>query len=105
MAARLIAGIGAGDTQSRAENEAFGLPFGTMADRVNALHDAVRAARGHGFPVWAAGHAAQVREVVAVADGWNSWGAEPERFAAEVALGARGGPRGRDHVGGSGPAG
>ena len=43
---RLIAGIGAGDSQSRAENEAFGLEFGTMVDRVSALHDAVRAARG-----------------------------------------------------------
>src|SRR3979490_1543386 len=31
---RLIAGIGAGDSESRAENEAFGLEFGTMVDRV-----------------------------------------------------------------------
>ncbi len=40
---RLIAGIGSGDSESRPENEAFGLDFGTMADRVGALHDAVRA--------------------------------------------------------------
>jgi alkanesulfonate monooxygenase SsuD/methylene tetrahydromethanopterin reductase-like flavin-dependent oxidoreductase (luciferase family) len=83
---RLVAGIGAGDTQSRAENEAFGLSFGTMADRIAALHDAVRAAHGQGFPVWIGGRAAQVREIVAIADGWNSWGAEPDAFAAEVAL-------------------
>src|ERR1700759_3631525 len=52
---RLIAGIGAGDSQSRPENEAFGLRFGTLVDRVSALHDAVRATAGHGFPVWVGG--------------------------------------------------
>jgi len=83
---RLIAGIGAGDKQSRAENEALGLSFGTMADRIDSLHDAVRAAHGKDFPVWIGGRAAQVREVVAIADGWNSWGADPETFAAEVEL-------------------
>ena len=41
---------------------------------------------GSGFPVWVGGRVAQVREIVAVADGWNSWGAEPDVFAAEVAL-------------------
>jgi len=83
---RLIAAIGAGDSQSRAENEAYGLAFGTMAERVAALHDAVRASRGQGFPVWIGGRAAQVREIVAVADGWNSWGSETVAFAEQVAL-------------------
>jgi alkanesulfonate monooxygenase SsuD/methylene tetrahydromethanopterin reductase-like flavin-dependent oxidoreductase (luciferase family) len=83
---RLIAAIGAGDSESRAENEAFGLPFGTMEERVAALHDAVRAASDGDFPVWVGGHAAQVREVVAVADGWNGWGGPPDEFAGDVAL-------------------
>ena len=83
---RLLAGIGAGDSQSKPENEAFGLDFGTMADRVGALHDAVRAASGRGFPVWVGGRSVPVREVVAVADGWNGWGDEPDGFASEVAL-------------------
>jgi alkanesulfonate monooxygenase SsuD/methylene tetrahydromethanopterin reductase-like flavin-dependent oxidoreductase (luciferase family) len=83
---RLIAGIGAGDSESRAENEAFGLEFGTMGDRVGALHDAVRAAEDHDYPVWVGGHAPQVREIVALADGWNRWGGTPERFAHEVGL-------------------
>ena len=39
---RLIAAIGSGDSHSRAENEAFGLEFGTMEDRIHALHEAVR---------------------------------------------------------------
>ncbi len=83
---RLIAAIGAGDSLSRAEGEAFGLAFGSMVDRVNALHEAVRAAAGGDFPVWVGGRAAQVREIVAIADGWNSWGTEPERFAQQAAL-------------------
>jgi alkanesulfonate monooxygenase SsuD/methylene tetrahydromethanopterin reductase-like flavin-dependent oxidoreductase (luciferase family) len=83
---RLIAGIGAGDSESRAENEAFGLEFGTMDDRIGALHDAVRAARTGDYPVWVGGHAAQVREVVAVADGWNRWGGTPDAFGAQVEL-------------------
>jgi alkanesulfonate monooxygenase SsuD/methylene tetrahydromethanopterin reductase-like flavin-dependent oxidoreductase (luciferase family) len=83
---RLLAAIGSGDSQSREENEAFGLEFGTMADRVRALHDAVRASQGHGYPVWVGGRGTVVREIVAVADGWNAWGSEPEQFAAEAAL-------------------
>jgi alkanesulfonate monooxygenase SsuD/methylene tetrahydromethanopterin reductase-like flavin-dependent oxidoreductase (luciferase family) len=82
---RLIAAIGAGDSLSRAEGEAFGLEFGSMVDRVNALHDAVRAVAGGGFPVWVGGRAVQVREIVAIADGWNSWGSEPGRFAEQGA--------------------
>jgi alkanesulfonate monooxygenase SsuD/methylene tetrahydromethanopterin reductase-like flavin-dependent oxidoreductase (luciferase family) len=83
---RLIAGIGSGDSHSRAENEAYGLDFGTMEHRVLALHDAVRDASGQGFPVWVGGRAAQVREIVTVADGWNAWGCESGEFAREAAL-------------------
>jgi alkanesulfonate monooxygenase SsuD/methylene tetrahydromethanopterin reductase-like flavin-dependent oxidoreductase (luciferase family) len=83
---RLIAGIGAGDSESRGENEAFGLEFGTMVDRIGSLHDSVRAAEGGDYPVWIGGHAAQVREIVTIADGWNRWGGTPERFAKEVEL-------------------
>ena len=52
---RLIAAIGAGDGQSREENESFGLDFGTVAERVAALRDAVDATRDHGYPVWVGG--------------------------------------------------
>src|SRR5690349_8929708 len=83
---RLIAAIGSGDSQSRAENEAFGLPFGTMAERIGALHDAVRACTGNGYPVWVGGRVAQVREIVAIADGWNAWDVAPDRFENQVAL-------------------
>jgi alkanesulfonate monooxygenase SsuD/methylene tetrahydromethanopterin reductase-like flavin-dependent oxidoreductase (luciferase family) len=83
---RVIAAIGAGDSQSRAESEAYGLEFGTLIDRVTALHDAVRATAGNDYPVWVGGRAAQVRQIVAVADGWNSWGTEPEQFVEQGAL-------------------
>ena len=83
---RLIAGIGSGDSQSRAENEAYGLEFGSLIDRVTALHEAVRATANHDYPVWVGGRAAQVREIVAAADGWNSWGTEPERFVEQSVL-------------------
>jgi alkanesulfonate monooxygenase SsuD/methylene tetrahydromethanopterin reductase-like flavin-dependent oxidoreductase (luciferase family) len=83
---RLIAAIGAGDSESRAENETFGLPFGTLASRVLALADAVGAARGRGYPIWVGGKATVVREVVANADGWNTWGDTPEQFRDRSAL-------------------
>ncbi len=78
---RLLVGIGAGDEQSRDENESFGLAFGTVAERVAALRDAVDATRDHGFPVWVGGTDPAVREVAAAhADGWNQWGVGVERF-------------------------
>jgi alkanesulfonate monooxygenase SsuD/methylene tetrahydromethanopterin reductase-like flavin-dependent oxidoreductase (luciferase family) len=83
---RLIAGIGAGDTQTKAENLAFGLPFGTSMTRIEELMAAVQAARGRGFPVWVGGNAALVRETVALADGWNGWGGTPDTFATNAAL-------------------
>jgi alkanesulfonate monooxygenase SsuD/methylene tetrahydromethanopterin reductase-like flavin-dependent oxidoreductase (luciferase family) len=82
---RLIAGIGSGDSQSRGEVEAYGIEFGAMADRVDALHDAVRASAGSDFPVWVGGHAVQVREIVTIADGWNSWGTDVDVFADQGA--------------------
>jgi alkanesulfonate monooxygenase SsuD/methylene tetrahydromethanopterin reductase-like flavin-dependent oxidoreductase (luciferase family) len=78
---RLLVAIGAGDTQSREENETFGLPFGTVADRVAALRNAVDEVRDRGYPVWVGGSDPVVREVAAAhADGWNRWGGGRERF-------------------------
>src|SRR5262249_20069497 len=69
-----------------AENEAYGLEFGTMADRIDALHDAVRAVHARNIPVWIGGRAEQVRELVPLADGWNAWGCDVESFAREASL-------------------
>jgi alkanesulfonate monooxygenase SsuD/methylene tetrahydromethanopterin reductase-like flavin-dependent oxidoreductase (luciferase family) len=82
---RLVATLGAGDAQSRHENEAFGLDFGTEEDRVEALGRAVAATHGRGYPVWVGGSAYSVRLLAAAqADGWNRWGADPGRFGREA---------------------
>lgn len=83
---RVIAGLGSGDHNSAAENEEFGLRFGTMASRAESLHDAVVATRGRGYPVWVGGIAAPARELAVVADGWNCWGVSVPRFG-ELAAG------------------
>jgi alkanesulfonate monooxygenase SsuD/methylene tetrahydromethanopterin reductase-like flavin-dependent oxidoreductase (luciferase family) len=83
---RLLVGIGAGDEESREENETFGLSFGSVADRVAALRDAVDATRDRGYPVWIGGSDPAVREVAAAhADGWNRWGSGVERFRKQAA--------------------
>lgn len=82
---RLVPTIGSGDHESREENESFGLAFGTMQDRVDALRDAVVATRDRGYPVWVGGHSEPVRALAAEhADGWNRWGGTPERFGRAV---------------------
>jgi alkanesulfonate monooxygenase SsuD/methylene tetrahydromethanopterin reductase-like flavin-dependent oxidoreductase (luciferase family) len=82
---RLLVAIGAGDGQSREENETFGLEFGTAADRIAALRDAVDATRDRGYPVWVGGTDPAVREVAAAhADGWNRWGSGAEAFRQQA---------------------
>ncbi len=82
---RLVAAIGAGDSESRQENETFGLGFGSVDERVACLRDTVRAARDRGFPVWVGGTARAVRAVAsAEADGWNAWGLSVESFESRA---------------------
>ena len=97
---RLIAAVGAGDTQSKLENETFGLPFGSVEDRLASLDESVAAAIGRGYPVWVGGHSAAVRALAAGADGWNRWGGTPERFGeccvhVRSLVSARSGPTAR----------
>ena len=83
---RVVMGIGAGDSESKEENESFGLGFGSMDARVNTLADTARTVRDRGAPIWVGGLAAAVREVAArEADGWNVWGLSPHRFATRAA--------------------
>ncbi len=78
---RVIAGIGAGDSESREENESFGLGFGTVGERVRELEETVRTVRDQGAPVWVGGLAATVRGVATrEADGWNAWGIDSAQF-------------------------
>jgi alkanesulfonate monooxygenase SsuD/methylene tetrahydromethanopterin reductase-like flavin-dependent oxidoreductase (luciferase family) len=85
-AERLFVGVGAGDGESEEENESYGIEFGTVAERVAALRDAVAATRDRGYPVWIGGTDPVVREVAAAhADGWNRWGSGVERFREQAA--------------------
>jgi alkanesulfonate monooxygenase SsuD/methylene tetrahydromethanopterin reductase-like flavin-dependent oxidoreductase (luciferase family) len=82
---RLLAAIGAGDAESREENETFGLGFGTVAERVAALTAAVDEVRDRGYPVWVGGVDPAVRKVAAAhADGWNRWGGDVDHFRARA---------------------
>lgn len=81
---RLLAAIGAGDSESRGENETYGLGFGTRDERIAALDATVRELAGRGYPVWVGGSASTVGEVAARTDGWNHWGGDPGAFAAQA---------------------
>ncbi len=52
---RLIAGIGTGDSLSREENEAYGIPFEPAAIRRERLGSVATAVRAAGVPVWVGG--------------------------------------------------
>jgi alkanesulfonate monooxygenase SsuD/methylene tetrahydromethanopterin reductase-like flavin-dependent oxidoreductase (luciferase family) len=83
---RVISAIGAGDSESREENETFGVGFGSRADRMAQLEATARAVCDVGAPVWVGGHASPVRAIAAeAADGWNSWGSELEWFRSSAA--------------------
>jgi alkanesulfonate monooxygenase SsuD/methylene tetrahydromethanopterin reductase-like flavin-dependent oxidoreductase (luciferase family) len=71
---RLIAGLGAGDSLSRAENDAFGLVTRPVGERLALLTELARAVRRRGIEVWIGGNSPRVRELAAVeADAWNCW--------------------------------
>jgi alkanesulfonate monooxygenase SsuD/methylene tetrahydromethanopterin reductase-like flavin-dependent oxidoreductase (luciferase family) len=52
---RLIAGIGTGDSLSRQENDAYGVPFGSAHERRDSMAAVARAVRARGIPVWVGG--------------------------------------------------
>jgi alkanesulfonate monooxygenase SsuD/methylene tetrahydromethanopterin reductase-like flavin-dependent oxidoreductase (luciferase family) len=83
---RLVAGLGAGDRLSRAENEAVDVPFGSVDERLADLADAARRTHAVGITTWIGGLSDRVARLAAApgsgADALNLWGVEPERLAA-----------------------
>jgi alkanesulfonate monooxygenase SsuD/methylene tetrahydromethanopterin reductase-like flavin-dependent oxidoreductase (luciferase family) len=80
---RVIAGIGAGDSLTKPENRAYGLPFPPVSERLEALTRVARSLRSRGVRVWIGGRSPQVRELAAAeADGWNCWDGPFEELAA-----------------------
>jgi alkanesulfonate monooxygenase SsuD/methylene tetrahydromethanopterin reductase-like flavin-dependent oxidoreductase (luciferase family) len=95
---RFIAGLGTGDHLSRAENEAYGIPFEPAAERRAHLSSVATASRDLGIPVWIGGGRP---ETVAVARhlsvAVNLWGAPLSQVAGLVTSGLEvtwGGPVG-----------
>jgi alkanesulfonate monooxygenase SsuD/methylene tetrahydromethanopterin reductase-like flavin-dependent oxidoreductase (luciferase family) len=98
-----VVGVGRGDLANRAENEAYGLPFGDPAGRVAELEATVAALRGPlaGAPapeVWVGGTGPGAQELAGrLADAWNGWARTPEELAAGLAAARRAAERaGRD---------
>ncbi len=91
---RMVVGIGAADSMSRGEMEAYGLPFGSLEERLRQVRETVEALDAPELallgvtrpPVWIAGRLPALRRLAAeVAEGWNVWGGEPARLAEEAA--------------------
>jgi alkanesulfonate monooxygenase SsuD/methylene tetrahydromethanopterin reductase-like flavin-dependent oxidoreductase (luciferase family) len=95
---RFIAGIGTGDHLSQAENEAYGIPFESAAERRAHLARVASASRDLGIPVWIGGGRPETVAVARdLAVAVNLWGAPPSRVAELVATGLEvtwGGPVG-----------
>ncbi len=107
---RLIIGIGSGDDSSKDENEAFGIPYYSEAERITHFESTVKLLRTYlhdgrvtqkddfvttddlvASPqveppaVWLGGRADDVLSLAArFADGWNGWGGTPQRFARDA---------------------
>jgi alkanesulfonate monooxygenase SsuD/methylene tetrahydromethanopterin reductase-like flavin-dependent oxidoreductase (luciferase family) len=86
-----IVGVGRGDLANRAENLAFGLPFGDPAERTRALEATVAALRGPlaGTPVpdiWIGGIGREALDAAGrLGDAWNGWGRTAEELADGLA--------------------
>ncbi|HEX6399553.1 MAG TPA: LLM class flavin-dependent oxidoreductase [Actinomycetota bacterium] len=105
---RAILGLGTGDSVSKAEHEAFGIPFAPAAERVALLEETVRAMRAlftgapweggphvpaiagpllpTGHPeLWVGGRSnAVIATAARYADAWNGWAMDADRFAEAV---------------------
>ena len=80
---RLIAALGTGDALTKPENDAYGLPFPVLDERLQLLAEAARGLRALGVRTWIGGRSARVRDLaVAEADGWNVWDSPLDELAA-----------------------
>jgi alkanesulfonate monooxygenase SsuD/methylene tetrahydromethanopterin reductase-like flavin-dependent oxidoreductase (luciferase family) len=107
---RVVVALGSGDRLSRPENEAFGIPYASGAERVAQLETTVEVLDSYrrdstvtheraglrGLPasprpvppvrLWVAGRSPSAIALAGrTADGWNGWGSTPEELAADIA--------------------
>lgn len=62
---RVIAGLGTGDRLSRAENEAYGVPFAPVATRLADVVECCDRLKGEGVTAWVGGRSTAIRAVAA----------------------------------------
>ncbi len=85
---RLVAALGIGDSKSRTENEAFGIPFPSLEARRVSLAATLDELAGEGIETWVGASSPATLEIARAAGAAvNLWGAELDRLRAEVALG------------------
>lgn len=82
---RLIAAMGTGDSANKDENQAYGIAFAPVADRLAALAWCCHRLREAGVRTWVGGRSAAVRSAATAADGWNDWGTDVATFRADAA--------------------
>jgi Luciferase-like monooxygenase len=97
---RLIAGLGTGDHKSRAENDAFGIPFDPAEERRVRLAAVAVAVAARGIPVWVGGGLPATTELARTVGGAaNLWEGDVRRVAELTGAGVEvtwGGPVGGD---------
>jgi len=82
---RIIAGLGAGDRLSEAENRAYGIPFPPAAERRADMVELGRTLRALGITVWVAGGpAARLTEARAAGAALTVWDADPALVASRA---------------------
>jgi len=81
---RFIAGVGTGDSLSAQENRAYGVPFGSAAERREQLRRIAGALVADGVRTWIGGGSARTNEIArSLGIPVNLWGVEPT--AVEIA--------------------
>jgi len=90
-----VAGLGTGDSANRVENEAYGIRFAPVADRLASVAWCCGRLREAGVKTWVGGRSVAVRALAAEADGWNGWGTDVPTFSADAAGVPAGQDRGR----------
>lgn len=80
---RLIAGVGTGDGLSKAENEAYGVPYESAATRLARVDSVVGQLRQRGVTTWIGGRSAQTLELaVGHSVPLNLWSPSDEELTA-----------------------
>lgn len=83
---RLVVGMGTGDHMSAEENLRFGIPFGSVDERLRELRGLAEALSAEGIEVWLGGRSRALRQVCAdLGLTWNCWAVTDTELAAALA--------------------